>query len=50
MSEGVEALSRISGAASERLGYLKNTEVFELAEHLRRKLLNFIKYVKGKAQ
>jgi four helix bundle protein len=34
---------------AERLGYLNHDEIFENIEHLRRKLLNFIKYIKGKA-
>ncbi|OGW35934.1 MAG: four helix bundle protein [Nitrospirae bacterium GWC2_56_14] len=35
---------------AERLGYLKDLDILEHVEHLRRKLLNFIKYTKGKAQ
>lgn len=35
---------------AQRLGYLKTTELFESVEALRRKLLNFIKYMKGKVQ
>lgn len=31
-----------------RLGYIKDKEIFESIEHLRRKLLNFIKFIKGK--
>ena len=34
---------------AERLGYLTDHEMLEHVEHLRRKLLNFIKYIKGKA-
>jgi four helix bundle protein len=34
---------------SQRLGYLTDEEILEDVEHLRRKLLNFIKYIKGKA-
>jgi four helix bundle protein len=34
---------------SKRLGYLNDQDIFEQVEHLRRKLLNFIKYIKGKA-
>lgn len=33
---------------SERLGYLHEQNIFEQVEHLRRMLLNFIKYIKGK--
>jgi four helix bundle protein len=35
---------------AERLGFLKDQEILERVEHLRRKPLNFIKYIKGKAQ
>jgi four helix bundle protein len=35
---------------AQRLGYMVNEDIFEHVEHLRRKLLNFIKYIKGKAQ
>jgi len=35
---------------AERLGYLKDQKILEQIEHLRRKLLNFIKYIKGKTQ
>ena len=34
---------------ARRLGYLEDEDIFEHIEHLRRKLLNFIKYVKGKS-
>jgi len=34
---------------SQRLGYLNDPDILEQVEHLRRMLLNFIKYVKGKA-
>ncbi len=33
---------------SQRLGFLQNDDILEHVEHLRRKLLNFIKSVKGK--
>lgn len=33
---------------AERLGYLNDREMSEHIEHLRRKLLNFIKYIKDK--
>lgn len=35
---------------AKRLGYVVNDEIFENVEHLRRKLLNFIKYIKNKSQ
>jgi len=41
----VEAQLIISG----RLGYSCDPSLLELVEHLRRKLLNFIKHVEGKA-
>jgi len=34
---------------ANRLKYLNDDDIVENIEHLRRKLLNFIKYVKGKA-
>ena len=34
---------------ANRLKYLNDDDIMENIEHLRRKLLNFIKYVKGKA-
>jgi len=34
---------------SQRLGYQNDPDILEQVEHLRRKLLNFIKYIKGKA-
>jgi four helix bundle protein len=34
---------------AKRLGYPNHDEIFENIEHLRRKLLNFIKYIKSKA-
>lgn len=34
---------------SQRLGYLHDQGIFEQVEHLRRKLLNFMKYIKGRA-
>lgn len=33
---------------AHRLKYLNNEDVMENIEHIRRKLLNFIKYIKGK--
>ncbi len=35
---------------SRRLGYVSGDDLFERVEHLRRKLLNFIKYLKGKSK
>ena len=32
---------------SERLGYIKNQELMELIEKLRRKLINFIKHIRS---
>jgi len=34
---------------ASRLGYPEDKEIMELVEHLRRKLLNFIKHIRGKA-
>jgi four helix bundle protein len=34
---------------ANRLKYLNDEDIMESIEHLRRKLLNFIKYIKGKA-
>jgi four helix bundle protein len=34
---------------ANRLKYLNDEDIMENIEHLRRKLLNFIKYIKGKA-
>ena len=48
---GLGSLSEIETqlVIAQRLGYFKDVEIFEQVEHLRRKLLNFIKYIKGKS-
>ena len=34
---------------AQRLGYIEGDDIMEYVEHLRRKLLNFIKHIRGKA-